>query len=200
MKCYQCEKPAMYQVGDQNIPLCLDCYYKVAMIQQQELENNERWINYLSDEVDGSVGLGQFGPRFPPRPKAVNISGVKMNNITVKDSVVGTINTGSVGSIDQSITALNQLGESNVAVAIKELTEAFLRSGDLTKNQQNELIETLSVLAKEAATPAQQRENSVAHTLLDRAIEISRVANDITEVCEKWWPVIVAVFGYAIGG
>jgi len=198
MKCYQCEKPAMYQIGDENIPLCLDCYYKLAQINQQEVENSERMMNYLTDQMDATIGIGPTGPKFPTRPQPVNINGVKMNNISVNNSVVGTINTGSIGSVDQSITALLQLGESDTANAIKSLTEAFLKSNDLTKNQQNELIETLSVLAKEAATPQQARENSVAHTLLDKAMKITSVANDITDVCQTWWPILAAAFGYTI--
>ena len=187
----------MYKVGDQNIPLCLDCYYKFSQINQRELENHERMMNYYSDEMDSIVGIGPIGPRFPARLQPVQISGVEMNNISVSNSVVGTINTGSIGNVDQSISALIQLGEPETAEAFKALTEAFLQSDDLTRNQRNELIETLSVLAKEAATPSQSRENSVAHTLLEKAIQITSVANDITDICQKWWPVLAAVFGYA---
>ena len=123
-----------------------------------------------------------------------------MNNISVNNSVVGTINTGSIGTIDQSISALIHLGESESANAIKNLTEAILQSGDLTKNQSKELIEILSVLAKEAATPPETRENSVANILLEKAIKISSVANDITDICQKWWPVLATVFGCTIQG
>lgn len=197
MKCYQCDKPAMYQIGDHKIPLCLDCYFKLSQINQRELENNERMLNYLSDEMDSLVGIGPIGPRFPPRPQPVQISGVEMNNISVSNSVVGTINTGSIGSVDQSISALIQLGEPNTAEAFKVLTEAVLQSGDLTRNQCNEVVEILSVLAKEAATPPAIRENSVANTLLEKAIGITSLANDITEICQKWWPVLTALFANA---
>ena len=200
MKCYQCPKPAMYKVSDQNIPLCLDCYFKFSQINQRELENHERMINFAIDEMDAIVGFGPSSPRFPPRPQPVLISGVEMNNISVNNSVVGTINTGSIGTVDQSISALIQLGDPQSAEAFKSLTEAILQSGDLTRNQRNELIEILSVLSKEAATPPQTRENSVAHTLLDKAIKISSVANDITDICQKWWPALAALFGYTVGG
>lgn len=92
MKCYQCDKSAMYQVGEQNIPLCLDCYFKFSQIQQQEIENNERMMNYLSDEITASVGLPPMGPKFPPRPLPVVVAGAKLHNIHVNNSVIGTIN------------------------------------------------------------------------------------------------------------
>jgi hypothetical protein len=200
MKCCQCSTPAMYQIGDENIPLCLDCYFKLAQIQQQQIENNERMLNFASDEMSAVVGLPPIGARFPPRPRPVIVAGTKLNNISVNNSVVGTINTGSIGSVDQSISALVQCGEPSLAEAIKELSEAILQSGDLTRNQKNELVESLSVIAKEAATPKESRRNTVAISLLERATQITALANDITDVCAKWWPALIAVFAVATGG
>lgn len=200
MKCYQCNRAAMYQVGEQNIPLCLDCYFKFSQIQQQQIENNERMINYASDEMASIVGLPPMGPRFPPRPQAVVVAGAKLLNIHVNNSVVGTINTGSIGTVDQSISALVQSGEPKLAEAIKELSEAILQSDDLTRNQKNELIESLSVISREAATPAGARQNTVALSLLEKATKVIALANDITDVYQKWWPVLVAAFSVAAGG
>jgi len=190
----------MYQVGEQNIPLCLDCYLKFSQILQQQIENEERMMNYLSDEMAFAVGLPPIGPRFPPRPQPVVVAGAKLHNINVSNSVVGTINTGSIGTVDQSISALVQCGESGIAEAIKSLSEVILKSGDLTQNQKNELIESLSVISKEAATPKEARQNTVALSLLEKAMKITSLANDITDVCQKWWPVLVGVFASAAGG
>ena len=199
MKCYQCSNPAMYQIGDQNIPLCLNCYAKVAQIEQQKLENNERMLNYLSDEMEMVTGVRLGGPRFPPRPRAVHVGDVRLNNISVSNSVVGTINTGSIGSLDQSISALIQLSEPTLAQAFKELSEAVLKSNDLSTNQRNELIESLNTIAKEAATPPGQRQNTVAISLLERAEKITAIAADISELCQRYWPVIAAVFAATHG-
>ncbi len=189
----------MYQVGEQQIPLCLDCYYKYSQINQQQLENNERMLNYLSDEIATSVGMPPMGPRFPERPRPVQMAGVTLHNISVNNSVVGTINTGSIGSIDQSISGLIQLGEPRLAEALKSLSEAVLNSADLSRNQQNELIETLSVLAREAATPAESRQKAVATTLIEKGWKVISAANDITDIVQKWWPVLVAAVGGAAG-
>jgi hypothetical protein len=187
----------MYVVGEQEIPLCLDCYFKLSQIQQRETENNERMINYFSDQISSSVGLPPMGPRFPPRPQTVVVAGAKLQNIHVNNSVVGTINTGSIGAVDQSISALVQSGEPELAEAIKSLSVAILQSADLTQNNKNELIEALSAISREAATPSELRQNTVAVVLLERAIKITELANDITDVCAKWWPVLAAVFGSA---
>jgi hypothetical protein len=200
MKCYQCDTPAMYHIGEQSIPLCLDCYFKFSQIEQQQVENSERMMNYLSDEMSMIAGLPPIGPRFPPRPRPTVIAGAKLHNISVNNSVVGTVNTGSIGTIDQSITALLQVGDPQVAEAVKALSEAILQSGDLTPNQKNELVESLSVVAKEAAAPKEARRNTVATALLERATKITSLANDITDICQKWWPVLLAAFSAAGGG
>jgi hypothetical protein len=87
-----------------------------------------------------------------------------------------------------------------LAEAVKALSEAIIQSGDLTSNQKNELIESLSVLSKEAVAPLEARRTTVALSLLERAAKITSVANDITDVCQKWWPVLAAAFGAATGG
>lgn len=200
MKCCQCDKSAMYRAGEQNIALCLDCCFKFSQIQQQQIEHNERMMNYLSDMISASVGLPPMGPRFPPRPHPVVVAGAKLHNIHVNNSVVGTINTGSIETVDQSISALVQVGEPALAEAIKALSEAILQSGDLTRNQKNELIESLSVISKETATPKEARQNTVALSLLEKAMKVTALANDITDVCQKWWPVLMAAFRVAADG
>lgn len=184
----------MYVATDEQIPLCLNCYLKVSQLQQAQLENNERIMNFALDEMDAVTGFPLSGPRFPARPRPVQISGIKMNNIKVSNSVVGTINTGSIGTVDQSISALIQTGEPALADAIKQLSEAVIGSGDLTQNQKNELIESLSVIAGEAASPKERHRKTVVASLLERATQITSVASDITDVCQKLWPVIQAAF------
>ena len=186
----------MFEIPTRNekISLCLDCYLKFSQIQQQEQENNERMINYSRDQVWASVGLPPTGPRFPARPQPVIIAGAKLHNISVNNSVIGTINTGSIGTVDQSISALVQIGEPKLAEAIKALSETILQSGDLTRNQKNELVESLSVISKEAVTPKDARQNTVALSLLEKAMKVTALANDIADVCQKWWPVLIATF------
>jgi hypothetical protein len=190
----------MHQVGEQNMPLCLDSYFKFSQMQQQQLENNERTFNYLGDQMSFTVGLPPMGPRFPHRPKPFVVAGTKSNNISVNNSVVGTINLGSLGTVDQSISALVQTGDAALAEAITGLSEAILQSGDLTRNRRNELVESLSVIAREPASPKEVRQNSVALALIERVSKITALANDITEVCRKWWPILVAAFSAATGG
>ena len=194
MTCYQCPKPAMYSVPPQGIPLCLDCYLKYTQINQANFENAERMLNYLHDSADAVVGLPPMGPRFPARPKPVTVQGVKMNNIRITDSVVGTVNTGSIGVVDQTISALGQAGDSQLAQAVKLLSEAVLNSKDLSPAQKKEAIEGLSVISSEAVAPKEQRRDTVALTLIERVSKITKLAGDVADVGTKWWPVLEGAF------
>lgn len=197
IKCEQCNSRAMYLTGDQAIPLCLDCYCKFAQIHQQMLENTERMLNYTAQamsEEAASWGVPVTVPQLPPRPRPMTVTGMTLLNINTSNSVVGTINTGSIGSIDQSISALKQTDNSDLAEAVKSLAEAILRSDDLLKHQKNELIESLNVISREAVKPGEMRQNTVALTLLEKAMRITSVTGDIADICQKWWPVLQSVF------
>lgn len=193
-KCYQCNNPPMWLVTDKQIPLCLSCYSIYSQIHQKELENNERMINYASDQMACIAGIPPIGPRFPPRPQPVTISGVELNNINVSNSVVGTINTGTIGTVDQTISALIQLGEPTLAEAVKKLSESIISSNDLSKSQQNELMEVISAVSAEAASPPEKRKNTVAKMLLEQGSKTIILANDIADVFQRYWPVLVDFF------
>jgi len=193
-KCYQCNNPPMYLVTEKEIPLCLSCFSKHSQLMQREIENNERMMNFASDQIAFSIGMPPIGPRFPPRPQPVSISGVELNNIHVSNSVVGAINTGTIGAIDQTISALIQLGEPAVAEAIIKLSEAIVSSNDLSNSQKNALMEVINTLSDEAACPQEKRKNSVANMLLENGYKILILAQDISDVCQKYWPVLVNFF------
>ena len=197
-KCDQCNTPALWVVSDEcgtEIPLCLSCYAKYSSIIQNDIENNEREINYLTSSMESISGIPHnYFPRYPSRPIPITISGIKMNNIHVSNSVIGTINTGSIGTIDQTISALIQLGEVSIATAVKELTEAIINSSNLTPNQKNKLVETISFVSTEAATPKENRKTAIGVDLLDNGLKIIKVADDLFDVYQKYWPILVSVF------
>ena len=99
-KCSQCPNNAMYQFDKH--PLCLDCYTKVMQVQNQKLTHLAGEINYLSDFIDETVGIPTYARM--PKPKPV-VDGKKIthNHINVDRSVIGTINTGTINSLNQTL-------------------------------------------------------------------------------------------------
>jgi len=193
MKCHQCGKPAMFSVGKEEVPLCLDCNLKFTQIAQMHIEANERMLNYLSDQADCIIGLPVSGPRFPQR-KAIHIGGVNLNNIKIDNSTIGVLNTGNIESVDVSVTSLQQNGNNQLANAIKEITNAVVASNELQAETKNQLIEMLSIISSEATAPAERQRKSVVKVLIDRFKDILSISVQLTQLWNTWGPIIVGAF------
>ncbi len=128
-----------------GIPLCVDHYLKMqqaAYLQASILAAN---VNFLIGQLDLSMG-GIPTPRVElPRPPFVGDT-LTLNNISVANSTVGAINTGTIQHLDSAISIMQGQGNEKVAEAIRELTQAVVDSAELgnaTKNELAELLESL---------------------------------------------------------
>jgi hypothetical protein len=138
MKCHNCGKPPMYMVGPegQQAPLCLDCYirWQNMMLQQQEM--HEREMNYLTDEMESLVGMHGILPRYPERRRIIQTGGVILNNIHVSNSEIGVLNTGTIHSMDATVTIMKTEGNQLLANVLATLSEA-VGIGGLGSDQAN---------------------------------------------------------------
>lgn len=194
MKCDQCSNPAMFLVGDQKVPLCLQCNLKLVQMAQIQNDMLERQINFWSDHMDAIVGLPRSGARFPER-RTVNVGGVTMHNINVNNSTVGVINSGSIGTIDAAITVLKQSDDTRLVEALKKLSEAIISSNEIQTDAKNQLLEILSVLSAEATAPKEQRHTTVISALMSRFHELVSLTKDLSALWAQWGPVITSVLG-----
>ena len=131
--------------------LCVDCFYKLQVAQTLQLRNAAIGMNHAAREMDFISGLPGFTPQMqvPDLPKAP----MTLNNIKVDNSVVRSINTGEVGTIDVSITILEQAGNKEVSEALKRLTEAVVNS-TLAKEHKDALIDQVAYLRQHPAPAA----------------------------------------------
>lgn len=182
----------MYTAGKDNIPLCLDCYFKVFQIQQSQTENYERQINFFSDEVDFSLGFPPSGPRFPER-RTIHVKGATLNNIKVDNSIVGSINTGTIGSLDIAITSIKK-NDINFAEALTQISQATLKSALLSKESKEEILEIMSILASEKESPKERQRTNLSKTLYSRLQELVGLASDLGSIWAQWGPIIAAPF------
>jgi len=96
MKCQQCGKQAMITYEDGKIALCLDCNLKFQQAQEMIIRRNAEMINFLTGQIEASFGfLGMF-PRYQITTPIYQQGDMTLNNINIKDSNVGAINTGNV--------------------------------------------------------------------------------------------------------
>jgi hypothetical protein len=67
--CSQCGRPAIALVGDNDIPLCVDCYHKLVQATKTKDEMLVRELNYLSDMMEVMTGVHGILPRYrTPQP------------------------------------------------------------------------------------------------------------------------------------
>jgi hypothetical protein len=103
------------------------------------------------------VGFRNSMPRLE-LPKPINVHHMgNFNNIRVDRSVVGSINTGEVGRIDVALDNVRAGGQDDLADQLQVLTQAVVESKELTREAQNQALETLSSLTEQAALPREKR-------------------------------------------
>jgi hypothetical protein len=176
--CSQCGRPPLhiYRVkGGGEIVLCLDCSLKYQRIVDMQVARAERQLNFISDQAAFVVGLPSVGPRYPERPRPVEVSGMTLNNIQISGGTVGVLNAGSIQRVDVAIGAIQNGGDTALAAAIKELTEAIATSSELRDQQKNDALEMLDVVAAEATQPKEKRRTAVAKPVLGALAEIIKV-------------------------
>lgn len=184
MKCYQCSKPAMYLVGPEKaqVPLCLECNLKHVQMTTMQNDMLERQMNYLSNYMDIMVGLPGLSPKFPER-QTVAIGGVTLNNIKIDRSTIGVVNTGSIETVDSVVTVLKQSGDSQVATAVLELSQAVLDSQALIADTKAKLVDILSLLATEVTAPKERRRSAAMRPLLQ---EIATHIGGVAGLADIW--------------
>ncbi|KKU28811.1 MAG: hypothetical protein UX80_C0010G0015 [Candidatus Amesbacteria bacterium GW2011_GWA2_47_11b] len=184
MKCCQCGKQAIvqYQFG----PLCVDCDWKLAQAQESRSQGYERMINYLSDQMDATLGIGRIGARFPePKPPVINHAPVTLNSIAIDRSVVGSVNTGYISSLEINMSGIQQVN-SDGADKIKEFAEAVLKEDRLGKIQKEEIIQQLNYLVEQFKVPAEKRSMAVIKSV---GTGIIGLINFSASLVALWGPV-----------
>jgi len=204
MKCSQCGKPAMFLVGpdDKRTPLCLECNLKFVQLTVAQNEMYERQINYLTDQMEVTVGLPGLFPRFPVRrpPQTVQTGDITLNNIKVDRSVVGVLNTGTIETVDSAVTALHQSGDDQLSAAIQELTQAVVNNNEVVAETKNKILEILSVVATEATAPKERRRLTVIRALLHELAGLMGGAAALGAVWDRIRPILEAAFGTLTSG
>ena len=176
----------MFEVGGHA--LCLGCKAKVEQIWQAELAANVGALNFALGMAEAQVGLPGMFPRFSVPQPTIQKGPVSVNNITVSDSVVGAINTGQVRQIEVAMDRISQEGDSELALSIKEFTEAVLEEKQLETQQKDEILQYLSFITAQCASPKRARQPSIAHAVLDRVGQAVETAKALAPL---WMPLLL---------
>ncbi len=190
--CGQCGKPAIGQAG--GVPLCVDCYYRLAVAQTLQLRNAAIGANAAAQQLDFVTGLRNFTPRMqvpdvPPAP-------FTLNNIRVDRSTVSAINTGEVSKIDVSITVLKQAGNKDVSEALKSLTQAIVDASEMSNESKSQTLDQVAYLSEQAAAAATDRKPGMIKAA---CAALTQMATTTTALATAWKtaePILRTHFGF----
>jgi hypothetical protein len=197
MRCTQCGRPATISIVDtdtgKGMPLCLDCNLKFEHARTLEFERLVIVGNLAASELESASGIPV--PRYQmPQNRVLQVNGMTTNNIKIDRSTIGAINTGTIGTLDSSITVLRGSGQPGVAEAVKSLTEAIAANAAVADEVRRELLELLSFVASEATAPEESRRSGAARRVLqDIANAITSVAG-LASLWKQFEPVLRSAF------
>jgi len=173
-KCQQCGKPALKMYAE-KIPLCVECYLKIAQaefLEQQSMHNKMSWLaaqlNLTEQHLyQGTGGLLPLKQMVIPQPPSAGVY-YSDSSVRISDSVIGVFNQGTLTAINTSIEVLQKRGDKQLAALIKELLENVAESKDIQDKIKTEISELLQVVTTEVALSDNKRDKSVIKNVLEK--------------------------------
>jgi hypothetical protein len=118
-----------------------------------------------------------------------------LNNITVDDSVIGSINTGNVGTIDVSLTNLHNAGHDEARNALKALTEAVVNDMSISDTQKNELLDQITFLSEQTVADAKDRKPGLIKATFSAVTEAAQTVTSMAGAWQVAEPILRILFG-----
>jgi hypothetical protein len=75
------------------------------------------------------------------------------HNISIANSTVGAVNTGTAHRIDVSISQLRDAGNAQLSDAIRDLTQAIVSSATLQRTDRDDALQAIDAISAEAQSP-----------------------------------------------
>jgi hypothetical protein len=196
MRCHQCERPALWNVGENGPALCLECMHKLQQIQNAQFVQNAAMLNLAMGEMDAVgelFGVPASSRLIPVAAIAQSMRGkTVLNNISINNSTVGLVNTGDLAKIDAAITLTRDTDAEAIGAQIQKLTQAIIDSGELTPDQKKEMLDLVQALADQVV---RERKPSVMNALLTAIKERTEGAANIVTVVQGLAELIRGLFG-----
>jgi hypothetical protein len=195
MKCQQCNNNALYQVGSEQVPLCLNCFALMQQTTDRIDEALKEEKNYLHDSIDYTIFGFRAGPRYPTkRPVLLSGGTVNHNHIAINNSQVGVLNTGNIKNLNQTIDSLYAASQKELAENIRKFSNAILADENLTDDQKTQVLESLDFITKELFQKSENRKRTIVSTLfgvISKAVELT--ANTLV-VWQALYPMLQKFF------
>jgi hypothetical protein len=161
------------------------------------LRHIDSWLDPLSDSEDTSTATSTEGHFKVIVERVENLT--IGNSLDVRTSLIGILNTDNIKQVDGillNVSTLEKSGSSDIAKAIKHLTEAVANSSELSERQQVELLDQLEEISRQATLAPDKRSSSrVIEALLGGITTGLGAASDVAGVWSTWGSAISSFFG-----
>jgi hypothetical protein len=190
--CSQCQRLGVAAIN--GTTLCVDCFYKFEVARTLGLRIAAIGMNHAAAELDFATGLRNFTPRIqvPDIPRGPVI----LNNIKVDNSVVGTINTGNVETIDVSITYLKEAGNEQISAALKTLAEVIANATAIPAPNKNQLLDQVAYLSEQAVAAAKERRPGMIQAAFAAIAQGSTAVAAVASAWQAAAPLLKSYFGF----
>jgi len=163
-------------------------------MEQQIRHNQLSWLashlNFTEQALSASTGgLIPLKQMAIPQPPSAGTN-FTYTNIQVSDSAVGVINPGTLYTIDTSIDVMQNRGDTELATAIKDLTQEVVNSKEIQDDIKKEIAELLQFLASEGSVSKDTRNKTVIKQVLDRLCKLIPVTSAAWFIWEKVQPLL----------
>ncbi len=193
MKCNQCDRPAMIEVGgEQRVALCLNCYKLLSETIERQNESTYRELNMLYEQFDLVSGV-RTTPRY--QIKDNNTIHMNQNHISINDSNIGLVNTGTITNLNQTIENLCSVSKIEIAETIKNFSQSVLSETLIDAEQKDEILSSLDYVAKESLKEANQQNKSIVKTLLKGISSIVSLTANAATIWQVLHPTLLKTFG-----
>lgn len=192
-KCSQCGKPAMYHMGPH--PLCLQCYERATSIYLQQQNQLAAFINYLHDQMDEISGIQSYS-RIRTTQPVLHQGDISYNAINVDRSIIGTINTGKIETLNQTMQNINNHVSPDVAKVLSLFAETMLKSQELSSTEKEDMLEELSFLSEQILTEKSQQKPGIIKRIIDSIQNKVQTIGTLNSIWNTISPVLKGIFGF----
>ena len=178
VKCNQCDRPAIYRVGDADVPLCLDCWNKFQSAHYMQFLINAASANQALDHMDFISGFHTRGGRIPVAELArAIVKGPVHNSFNISNSNVGLINTGDLARIQAVVDFTKTTDIEAIGEGIRNLTQAVVDATDIAAQDKRAMIELIQAFGEQAVRSKKPSAMAILKAIEDRAKGIASIGS-----------------------
>ncbi len=175
--------------------MCADHYYMMVKATYLQAYMLSKQYDLVETELEAMAGGLAHFPRMQMAPPPFMVDSLTLNNINVSGSNVTVINARTIQNLDASITIMRSRGETELAEAVKELTQALVDSKEIEESTRKEIAEQLEFLVAQATAEPKNRSIGVVKGVLAGIRDSISVAAGLITIWDKVEPLIRAALG-----